>query len=112
MNFKEKKAFYKERQNFFDAVKQARNGDNPIITYNKKRYKLVYIEDWQETMGDGDYLWRNRCGYAVIYSNKYKSNTLVEYSYGSRNGFVWWGENGRSNKGNYKKILCFAERIN
>jgi hypothetical protein len=111
MTFKEKKKFYKERQKFFDAVKLARQGEFPVVTYNGERYRLVYVEDFYKKRWDNQYL-NKRHGFAVIYSKKYKSNTIVEWCYGSKYGFTWISENGKPKKGNYKKILCFAEKIN
>jgi len=104
--FKEKKVFYKERQKFFDAVKACNNGnDNITIKYNGEIYRLVSTNSFSE------YIDNVRHGYAVIFSKAYKSNTIIVWNYGSRNGFKWYTENNNYVSGDRSKILCFAEKV-
>lgn len=108
-SFKEKKAFYKERQKFFDAVKLARLGENPVIKYKDRMYKLVYCDFVKSVPSFWDYLWYKKNGFIVIYSKKYKSHTIVEYMYSDKYGFRWFSENGKISR-DLDKVLCFAEK--
>ena len=105
-NLKEKQEFYKERQKLFDAVKSAREGNFPVITFKGERYKLLIPEK------HFPYIENKRDGKAVIFSKLYKSHTLVDWYYGNKSGFRWCSETNKYIKGNYSKILCYAEKVN
>ena len=111
MNFQdkplsEKKVFYKERQKFFDAIKEARLKKEPVVTYNKQRYKLTFPTDDQGKLRhDEGY------GFAVIFNKAFKSHSVVEFHHGNRNGMSMWGHKVWSRQ-DFSRILCYAEKIN
>jgi len=102
--FKEKEIFYKERQKFFDAVKAAKDGENPIVTYKKERYRLFHPESvWL-------HVEKNPNGNVVMFNKAFKSNIVATYSYGNKSGMSIWGEKHWSRR-DWTRILCFAEKI-
>lgn len=105
MNFKEKKAFYKDRQVFFDAVKKVREGEEPEIEYEGQKYTLFQPENFW------DYVDEVRHGRAVIYSKKEKKNILIIWNYSTKGGFCWYTESNKYVRDQGKRILCFAKPI-
>jgi len=103
--FKEKKVFYKERQVFFDAVKSDKDGEDSVIKYSGEMYKLVSPVEFWEYVEDK---WQGKC---VIFSKAYKSNTIVDWWYSSRNGFRFDNEKGDKSRKDKENVLCFAEKI-
>jgi len=99
--FKEKRLFYKERQKFFEVVKSARKNEYPVITYNKKRYKLFSVEN--NNIDD--------FSFAAVFSKTFKSNMIVDMWHRHKTGL------GLSNgdyfvRHNDSLILCYAKELN
>lgn len=100
--FKDKKRFYKGRQEFFDAVKETREGGNPEILYNAEWYRLIPKSDVD--------LSNYASGKAVVFHKGFKSNIIVDFWNTNRNGFRVDGINFHESH-NPDRILCFAEKL-
>ncbi|MGK0174069.1 MAG: hypothetical protein ACI9AT_000432 [Ulvibacter sp.] len=103
--FKEKKVFYKQRQRFFDAVKCAKNGERPVITYKGERYVLFSPDNYFQ------YADENRHGFCVMFHKKLKHNVVVSWHYGNKSGWTMQSDNYYC-KHDWSRLLCFAEKIN
>ena len=101
--------FYKERQKFFDAVKAARAGEFPVITYNKKRYKLVGFVSRQDF---NNYIEEKRFGYYVFYSKKRRHNVIQRWLFTSKNLLHTYDNIEWRTRLEQKHVLCFAELLN
>ncbi len=97
--------FYKERQKFFEAVKATKNGENPVITYNKQRFRLFYVNPNDFST----YVMSTKLGYYVYFDKKRKFNVVKEWWYSNRHGLV-----SEASMYNIKRkhVLCFAELLN
>lgn len=103
------KIFYKERQKFFDAVKAARTGEFPVITYNKRRYKLVGFTSKEDF---NNYIQEKRFGYYVFYSKKRRYTIIQRWLFTNRNLLHTYDNKEWLTRLEQKHVLCFAELLN
>jgi hypothetical protein len=73
--FKEKKAFYKERQVFFDAVKLAKEGEESVIKYKGEIYNLLVTVDVAIYPGRHSVLWEQSIGSGCVSVFRYLNKT-------------------------------------
>jgi len=99
----------KERQKFFDVVKKANDGEFPVITYNKKRYKLIALNR-KDLLPNYDNKIFSGYGHAVVYNSQFRSNIIVEWSEGKR--FYSYGIACDYWSRNRNRLLCYAIELN